>query len=155
MQRITITLDDALMAELDQLIAARGYQGRSKALRDLARVGIQQALLEMNGAPECVAALVYVYDYNARDLALRLAELFHEHHDLSVATTHIPLNHESGMEVAMLRGPTADVRELGDLVLTERGVRHGRVVIVPVAVDEHKHRHNGPHARPHTHIRAR
>ena len=39
MQRVTITLDDALMAALDAIIAARGYQNRSEAIRDLARAG--------------------------------------------------------------------------------------------------------------------
>jgi Ribbon-helix-helix protein, copG family len=43
MQRATITLDDAPMAELDAIIAARGYQNRSEAIRDLARAGIREA----------------------------------------------------------------------------------------------------------------
>ena len=41
MQRVTITLDDELMKELDAIIAARGYQNRSEAIRDLARAGIR------------------------------------------------------------------------------------------------------------------
>jgi CopG family nickel-responsive transcriptional regulator len=155
MQRVTVTLDDQLIAELDQLTAARGYHSRSEAMRDVARAGIQQALLESNSAPDCVAALVYVYDHSARDLALRLAELFHEHHDLAVATMHIHLNHESGMEVAMLKGPTRDVQGLADRVLTERGVRHGRMVIVPAEMDHGEHRHGGANAPAHTHIRTR
>ena len=43
MQRVTITLDDELMAEVDAIIAARGYQNRSEAIRDLARAGISEA----------------------------------------------------------------------------------------------------------------
>jgi CopG family transcriptional regulator, nickel-responsive regulator len=43
MQRITITVDDDLMVDLDRLIAKRGYQNRSEAIRDLARAGMQQA----------------------------------------------------------------------------------------------------------------
>jgi CopG family nickel-responsive transcriptional regulator len=155
MHRITITLDDALMDELDQLIAARGYQNRSEAIRDLTRIGIQQSLLDADSAPDCVAALVYVYDYDAREMARRLAALFHQHHDLSVATTHMHLNHESGMEVALLKGPTEAVRQLADSVLTERGVRHGRAVIVPAVTGEGEHHHDSPHAQTHTHIRTR
>ena len=43
MQRVTITVDDELMVELDRIIAARGYQNRSEAIRDLARAGIREA----------------------------------------------------------------------------------------------------------------
>ena len=44
MQRVTITLDDDLMADLDRIIAARGYQNRSEAIRDLARSGLEHHL---------------------------------------------------------------------------------------------------------------
>ena len=43
MQRVTITIDDELMTELDRIIEVRGYQNRSEAIRDLARAGIRQA----------------------------------------------------------------------------------------------------------------
>ena len=79
MQRVTITLDDELMTELDRIIAARGYQNRSEAIRDLARAGIRQEAATLGEQGECVAALVYVYDHNARQLSKRLADTFHDH----------------------------------------------------------------------------
>lgn len=69
MQRVTITLDDALMEELDAIIAARGYQNRSEAIRDLARAGIREASEDLGQKRECVAALVYTYDHAARQLS--------------------------------------------------------------------------------------
>jgi CopG family nickel-responsive transcriptional regulator len=156
MQRVTITIDEALLAEVDLLVAARGYQGRSEAIRDLARAGIQQALLDADNAQDCIAALVYVFDHGARELARRLAKLFHDHHDLSVATTHVHLNHESGMEVAILKGATRQVRQLANAVLAERGVRHGKIIIVPASLNQDEHSHvGGQHGHSHTHIRTR
>ena len=154
MQRVTITLDDDLMGELDRLIAARGYGSRSEAIRDLARAGITQALLDMDDAPDCVAALVYVTEQGASDLAQRLKSLFQAHHDLSVATMHVHLNHSSGMEVALLKGPTAQVRVLADTVLVERDVRHGRLHIVPATLDQAEHSHTEGIAA-HSHVRTR
>ena len=74
MQRITITLDDELMDDLDRMIAEHGYQNRSEAIRDFTRAGMQQAAQKMGKAGECVAALVYVYDHAARDLSFLLLE---------------------------------------------------------------------------------
>src|SRR5690242_6563780 len=141
MQRVTITLDDEPMAELDRLIALRGYQNRSEAIRDLARAGLRQAAVEGGGAADCVAALVYVYDHNSRELAKRLTHAFHDHHALSLATMHVHLDHESCMEVTVLRGNTSEVQHMADHVIAERGVRHGRLVTVPVeiAADSHEH----------------
>ena len=131
MQRVTITIDDELMSELDRIIAARGYQNRSEAIRDLARAGIRQAAETLDKERDCVAALVYVYDHAARQLSKRLADTFHDHHELSLASMHAHLDHDSCMEVTILRGKTDAVQNFAEHVIAERGVRHGRVVLLP------------------------
>ena len=57
---------------IDRLIAARGYQGRSEAIRDLARAGLRETMGETEAERPCVAALVYVYDHTRRELSKRL-----------------------------------------------------------------------------------
>lgn len=132
MHRITIALDDDLMATIDRFMAIRGYQNRSEAIRDLARSGIGQGGDAVDQASDCVAAVVYVYEHEARELPKRLTRIFHEHHDLSLATFHVHLDQERCMEVTMLRGPGGDVRHIAEHVIAERGVRHGRIVLVPM-----------------------
>lgn len=143
MQRVTLTLDDDLLAEVDRCAEARGYQNRSEMVRDLVRAGLQQTTVETNGKSECVAALVYVYDHHVRELAKRLTESFHHHHDLSLATLHVHLDEESCMEVSVLRGKGDEVRHFAEHIVAERGVRHGRVVTVPApaAKGRKAHRH--------------
>ncbi len=155
MQRVTITIDDALMAELDRLIAVRGYQNRSEAIRDLARAGLQQASAETTPERHCVAALVYVYDHATRELPKRLTHSFHEHHDMSVSTLHVHLDHDSCMEVTVLKGQVGAVRHFAEHVIAERGVKHGRLVMVPVELASEKHSHGTPgsHHHDHAHVR--
>jgi CopG family transcriptional regulator, nickel-responsive regulator len=154
MQRVTITLDDDLVARIDQLVEVRGYQGRSEAMRDLARAGLREAGEEEGRPGDCVAALVYVFDHHARDLAKRLTRIFHDHHDLTVSTLHVHLDHDTCMEVSVLRGHTAAVRHVGDHVIAERGVQYGRLVMAPVDIESEVHSHGGekPHRHPHTHM---
>src|SRR5262245_23457765 len=91
MHRATIVLDDEFVKELDRIIAVRGYQNRSEAVRDLARAGMRQAAEEEGASGDCVAALVYVYDHDERELAKRLTQSFHDHHDLSLSAMHVHL----------------------------------------------------------------
>ena len=154
MQRVTITLDDDLMADLDRIIAARGYQNRSEAIRDLARSGFEeQAAVEVAGTRNCVAALVYVYDHHARELPKRLTQEFHAHHDLSQATLHVHLDEASCLEVTVLKGRGAEVQSFANQVIAERGVRHGHVVYVP-GPDTAKHSHSHSHGHGHSHSHA-
>ncbi|MCA1401373.1 nickel-responsive transcriptional regulator NikR [Bradyrhizobium brasilense] len=135
MQRITITIEDDLLAEIDAAAEARGYQNRSEIIRDLARAGLQQSA-ENTPSGQCVAALVYVYDHAARDLSKRLVQNFHGHHDLSLATLHVHLDDDSCMEVTALKGASSEVRHLADHIIAERGVRYGRVVMIPTAPEK-------------------
>src|SRR3954469_24726068 len=152
MQRVTITIDDELMVELDRIIAARGYQNRSEAIRDLARAGIRQAAESIDTQRDCVPALVYVYDHNARQLSKRLADTFHEHHEMSLASMHAHLDNDSCMEVTILRGKTGKVQHFAEHVIAERGVRHGRLVLVPTEMLIKPHSHaEGEHDHPHPH----
>jgi CopG family nickel-responsive transcriptional regulator len=147
MQRVTITLDDDLMADLDRIIAARDYQNRSEAIRDLVRSGLEQAAVEVADSRHCVAALVYVFDHHARDLPKRLTEGFHHRHDLSHATLHVHLDEESCLEVTVLKGKGKDVQTFADHIIAERGVRHGHVVYVPTnEAPARRHMHTHEHA---------
>jgi len=150
MQRVTVTLDDDLMTDLDRIIAARGYQNRSEAIRDLARAGLQQAAVEVASTRNCVAALVYVYDHEARELPKRLTRGFHDHHDLSQATLHVHLDEESCLEVTVLKGRGAEVQSFANQVIAERGVRHGHVVYIPAPEPA---AHSTGHGHGHLHPR--
>lgn len=156
MQRVTITLDDELLEHVDAFSAERGYDNRSEAIRDLVRNGLQQREDEQVDGRHCVAALVYVYDHAARELSRRLTRQFHDHHDLAVSNLHVHLDHESCLEVAVLRGPVKSVREFGAQVVAERGVAYGRLVMVPVEVrnETHVHGTSVPYAHAHTRIRS-
>lgn len=155
MQRTTITLDDDLMSRLDEFMSDRRYANRSEAIRDLVRAGLEQAVVEASPDTQCVGAAVYVYDHEARDLAGRLTRAAHEHHDLSLATLHVHLDHDSCMEVNVLRGTVGDVRQYADHVIAERGVRHGRLLLVPAEESTETHPHGPLRPVPHSHLHVR
>ncbi|MBL8471201.1 MAG: nickel-responsive transcriptional regulator NikR [Rhodocyclaceae bacterium] len=143
MERFTISLDEDLAQEFDRLIAARGYSNRSEAMRDMLRGEIERWREERDEARYCVANLSYVYDHHERALAERLAQIQHDHHDLSVSTLHAHLDHETCLESSILRGPTAAVRAFAQTLMAERGVRHGALNVIAVDVDASAHAH--PH----------
>lgn len=152
MQRITITIDEQLARELDALVETRGYQNRSEAMRDLVRAGIIHTDATAT-SKECVASLSYVFDPSTRELPKRLARAFQEHHNICMATTRVALDHESVMEVCILKGRTADVQAFAERLIAERGVRHGRLSLLPASIEITKHAHGEGHAHAHEHVK--
>jgi CopG family nickel-responsive transcriptional regulator len=157
MQRITLSVDDDLAAALDRHMKAHRYASRSEALRDILRAVEARQQLEETAAGKddgfCVATLAYVYDHETRALGRRLTRAQHDHHDLQVATLHVHLDHESCLEVSVLRGPTRAVRALADGTVSQRGVRHGQLQLIPAERTSRRHSH-GRRAHEHEHIRA-
>ncbi len=155
MQRVTMSLDDALIAEFDRWMASRGYANRSEALRDLIRERLDADRLVAEPETPCLAVLTYVFDHEVRALPSRLTKVQHERHDLTVATLHIHLGHESCLETMILRGAAPAVRGFADRLLAQPGVRAGRVHLIPVEVDLASHDHGSGADGPHLHARPR
>lgn len=149
MRRLTISLDDDLAATFDELMHEKGYQNRSEAFRDLLRGELGKSTFKQGAAKYCVGVLSYVYNHHERHLASRLTSMHHDHHDVTISTTHAHLDHESCIETVILRGPTREVMAFAESVIAAKGVRHGKFNLIPVAaeVGGHAHRHH-VHARP-------
>jgi len=148
MERITMSIDDALAKQFDALIAKRGYGSRSEAMRDLLRREVESDRIKYEAHTSCVASLSYVYNHHQRDLAERLMAAQHEHHDLVVSTMHIHLDHEHCLETVILKGSTGTVRRFADQTQVERGVRHTAINLITVQPsDKHlfpsAHQHRG------------
>ena len=158
MQRFTISLDDHLAHEFDELIAARGYDNRSEAVRDLLRAELERQRQQRGGSAFCVASLSYVYNHHQRDLAERMTALQHEHHPVHVATMHVHLDHDHCLETVVLRGATAAVQAFAGAAVAERGVRHGAINLISTTVSStDAHAHGGAHGAhgvhgPHLHV---
>jgi CopG family transcriptional regulator, nickel-responsive regulator len=155
MQRLTISLDDEIAGQLDDYIRRHGYTNRSEAFRDLLRARIEAERAETSAGRHCVASLTYIYNHEERELAARLVRTQHAHHDVRMSTLHVHLDHHDCMELVAMEGATGRVRELADAIVSQPGVRHGRLHVVPVEPGSASH-HHGPGQKTrgrHLHLR--
>lgn len=132
MERYTVSLEDELAGEFEQFIQKHGYKNRSEAVRDLIRDKLKQERLESEPDSQCVGCLSYVYNHHERDLARRLTERHHGHHDISLSTLHVHLDQDNCLESVILKGKTPEVQAFADEVISQPGVRHGRLFILPM-----------------------
>ena len=131
MQRISISVEDDLLETIDQLSEQRGYASRSEAIRDIVREAAARQISSAAEADKCFATLSYVYEHETRDLARRLTNAQHHHHDISVSTLHVPVDEKDCLEIVVLKGTIGDVKHFADSVISQRGVRYGNLHIIP------------------------
>ena len=132
--RFGISMDAKLLARFDALVERKGYVNRSEAIRDLVR----NSLVEdqwARGDEETVGTVTIVYDHHVRDLADKLTDHQHAHHDAIVSALHVHLDHANCLEVVVLKGKAREVRRLADELIGTKGVKHGKLVTTTTGKD--------------------
>jgi len=128
-ERIGISLEVELLAQFDRLIAGKGYENRSEAIRDLIRDSlVQRDWSESSGNEERVAVVVLVYDHDASSLAQKLAHIQHENHRAVVSALHIHMDAHNCLEGLVLRGRARDVISMGEGLVSTKGVKFGKLL---------------------------
>lgn len=125
--RFGVSTDERLLERFDALIADKGYVNRSEAVRDLIRNALVDDQWE-TGTAEAVGTVTLVYDHHSTDLADKLTEHQHSHHEEIVSTLHIHLDAHHCLEVIVLRGVARDIKRIADGLIGTKGVKHGKFV---------------------------
>jgi len=132
--RFGISIDAHLLQTFDQLIETKGYKNRSEAIRDLIRATlVEEQWSDLNR--ETVATVTLVYDHHTHDLADKLTEHQHSHHQEIVSTLHIHLDAHHCLEVVVIKGRADSVRRIADELIGTKGVKHGKLVATTSGLD--------------------
>ncbi len=123
--RFGVSISATLSEKFDQLIRQKNYANRSEAIRDLIRKELVQEEIDKNS--EVIGVVNILYNHHKRELGEKLTDLQHEHHSLVLSSMHIHLDHDNCVEVIIMRGTSQHVKNLADLLIASKGVKHGTV----------------------------
>jgi CopG family nickel-responsive transcriptional regulator len=134
LSRIGVAIDSDLLKKFDDLIGKRGYSNRSEAFRDLIRDELVEQAWE---SPErsVVGTVTIVYDHHVRMLNEKLTDLQHEHFHHILSTLHVHLDHDHCLEVLVVRGRAREVKKIADILISMKGVKHGRLAITATGAE--------------------
>lgn len=126
-KRFGVSIDEGLVEKFDDLIARKGYENRSEALRDL----IRDSLVDQgwqNAETQAVGVVTVVYDHDQQDLSHRLMHLQHHFENVIVSTLHVHLDEHNCLEAVVLKGKSGEIQKVADLLTSAKGVKHGKLV---------------------------
>jgi CopG family nickel-responsive transcriptional regulator len=133
LSRTGVSLEEDLLKEFDRLIAKRGYQNRSEAIRDLIREALLAETVDSN--QPVVGTLTLVYDHHVPNLSQKLTETQHVAGAMILAATHVHLDHNYCLEVIIMKGRSKDLQGVADRMLALRGVELGKLVLTNSGLD--------------------
>lgn len=131
--RISISLPDGLQAELDEMVASRGFGSRSQAINDMLRQHVAEHRRE-TGNEVMVGTVTILYNNATRGLQKALADLQFKHLDEVISSLHVHLMNNQTMEVILVQGPAQKVQAIADEIVTLRGVITGRLQLMAAMI---------------------
>jgi CopG family nickel-responsive transcriptional regulator len=140
LSRTGVSIDSELLERFDRFIESQGYANRSEAFRDLIRDRLVSAAVVAPSA-EVVGTVTLIYDHHCRLLPEKLTEIQHEHHAEIISTVHAHLDHDTCLEVVVVKGKSKAIQQLADLLISTKGVRHGRLVMSSPAIGHSSAKH--------------
>ena len=125
--RVSLSLEESLLENLNQMAEQEGYQNRSEFIRDLIRRHIVEKQWEHQ--EEVLGTLTVVFDHHQPELTRKLTEIQHDFSGKVLAATHVHLSHHICTEMIMLHGVGAEIRAMANAVKSLRGVLHAELSI--------------------------
>jgi CopG family transcriptional regulator, nickel-responsive regulator len=133
--RFSVSLEDDLLAEFDRYCTQQAFATRSEAVRQLLREALTKDAWE-GQSQDAAGTLTLVYDHHRPQLRDHLMKLQHDHNELVVSTLHAHLTHDLCLEVIVLRGASAQLRQIAARLRGLKGIYKGELVM---ASAEHRH----------------
>lgn len=126
--RFGVSIPGRLLVDFDRLIAQKGYQNRSEAIRDLIRDSlVKEAWRE--GKKDMVGTIAIVYSHHTGELLRILTEMQHNYYRTILSTLHIHLDEHNCLEVLVVRGKGKELKKIGDRLIGTKGVKHGKLAL--------------------------
>jgi len=134
--RFGVSLDRELLKRFDDYLSEKGYENRSEGIRDLIRDTLVRREWEAaDPKEERMVVVSIVYDHHESDLPAKLTELQHEQHGVVHSALHIHLDRHKCLEILVLRGAAGAILDLGNKLISTRGVRHGKMILTTTGKD--------------------
>ncbi len=122
--RISMSLPKKLLNEFDEVLKDRGYNSRSKGIRDALKDYIvrYQWMKDIEG--DRIGIVAVIYDHHYTGVLEDLTDIQHEFRDYINATMHIHMTGRNCLEVIVVKGEAQEIRNLTEKIMRLKGVEH-------------------------------
>ena len=119
-----MSIDSKLLGDFDEVLHDRGYQSRSKGIRDALKDYLlrYQWMNEMEG--DRIGIIAVIYDHHSIGVMEDLTNVQHEYSQHINAVMHVHMTETQCLEVIVVKGDVSYIRELTEKIMSLRGVEH-------------------------------
>jgi len=133
-QRISISLPSGIFQELDEMVAKRGLENRSKAIAEMISHFATQRRESSEDDAIMAGMIALVYEEAKGHLVQRLFDLERQYINEVISSLHVQLEGGHRMEVMIVQGPISVLREITDKILANKGVLSCKLSLTDIVI---------------------
>ena len=128
--RVSFTLPQELLDELDGALKAQGYASRSEAARDAIREFLANYRWRSELKGQLLGAILVMYEHGVRGLADQILDIQHHSVNVITASQHLHVDEKNCLEILIVKGRAEGVQKLVNAMGALRGVKQAKLVVV-------------------------
>lgn len=133
LSRISISIPEHLLDELDQMVDRRGFGSRSQALCDMVAHEVNEHRTKL-GEDIMTGTINLVFNHSVPGLQAKLLDLQHNYIDEVISALNVNLAHNNTLSVVLVQGPANKLKMIADQMTTLRGVVSGKLLLSSVII---------------------
>lgn len=126
--RISVSLPEKLVYELDKMGKERGFENRSQMIAEMINQQIAEHKQDV-GCDIMAGTINLVYDHSISGLKSQLSGLQHEFIDEVISSLSVNLERKQTLEVILVQGPANKLKQIADRMISCRGVISGKLLM--------------------------
>lgn len=125
--RFGVSLEEELLAALDEFVSDNQFANRSQAIRYLIEKNITEEKWKCDNI--VAGAVVLVYNNQKRDILVKSSEIQYEYSDVILSVQGFYLNELNYLEIIAVTGPSKKLTEVSEKLIGIKGIQHGKLVM--------------------------
>lgn len=128
--RFGVSLENELLEALDAYVLENKYPNRSQAIRHLIAKNLVEKKWKCNNI--VAGAITLIYNYHKYDSLTRITEIKNDASLLILSVQSFYLSADKILEIIAVKGPSSQLTELSDKLISIKGIEHGKLVMSKV-----------------------
>lgn len=126
--RISVSLQEKVLYELDQMVEECGFESRSQAISEMINRQVAEHKTQLDDSI-MVGTINLVYNHSVRGLQQKLTDLQHEYIDEVISTLNVNLVDAQTLGVILVQGPAKRLKLIADKMISCKGVSTGQLLM--------------------------
>jgi CopG family nickel-responsive transcriptional regulator len=126
--RISISLQEKVLQELDKMVEDCGFESRSQAISEMINRQVAEHKTRLDESV-MVGTINLVYNHSVRGLQKKLTDLQHKYIDEIISSLNVNLVDAQTLGVILVQGPAKKLKMIADKMVSCKGVSTGQLLM--------------------------